>query len=259
MPFVTSDGVRIHYEVEGTGPSILFHTGAGGDGAIWGMAGYVAGLPGFRKILLDHRGRGQSERPDDVEAHRMERFVADIASVLDAQAVRSCGFWGYSAGILAGLAFGAAYPERVACLVGTGALPHENLCDLPPLDPETWIREDVAQGGVAREVNAYGKRGEFFPEAIDRNVRAGDPVMHALDRLGRRKWKGPLALYPEFRTPTLIFAGEQEDEEHETERSVDLLPRGRLVRLPGVGHLGAFYRSVLVLPLALPFLREHLR
>ncbi len=255
-----SDGVRIHYDDEGRGPAIVFHTGAGGDSRIWQAAGYTTGLQGFRHILIDQRGRGRSDRPTTVESHQMECFVSDVRVVLDDAAVESCAFWGYSSGILTGIAFGTAYPDRLRGLVGTGALPFCNLAELPPLDPEAWIREDVAQGGVGHEVDSLMiSEHDRFPEAIDRNVREGDPVMHALDRLGRRRWRGPLDLYRRFRPPVLILTGEKEDQEEETKRSAALLPNVKLVRLAGVGHLGAFYRSDLTLPHALPFLEERLR
>lgn len=82
MPFVTNDGVRIHYEVEGDGPTLLFHTGAGGDSDIWRHACYLERLPGFRRVLVDQRGRGRGDRPGSVEQYRMERFVEDATLVL---------------------------------------------------------------------------------------------------------------------------------------------------------------------------------
>ena len=118
MATVTSDGVKIHYEVRGNGPAILFHTGAGGDSRIWEYAGYVDGLPGFTKILMDQRGRGRSGRPDTPESHRMEHFVADIGAVLDDAGLESAAFWGYSNGVYPGLAFGVAHPTRLRALVG---------------------------------------------------------------------------------------------------------------------------------------------
>jgi len=54
--FVKNAGVKIYYEVEGTGPTILFHTGAGGNHRIWKDASYVAALQGYQKILVDQRG-----------------------------------------------------------------------------------------------------------------------------------------------------------------------------------------------------------
>ncbi len=260
MPFVDSEGVSIHYEVRGKGPPILFHTGAGGDGRMWEQAGYLDRLKGFEAVLMDQRGRGTSGRPETAEAHRMEHFVADIGAVLDDAGVESAGFWGYSNGVFAGLAFGVAHPKRLRALVGTGTLPFQDISDLGVVeDPEAFIAEQVSKGGVAQDVDEYQRvDGEHFPEAIDRNVREGDPRMYALDRIGRRWWHGPKSLYSSFRTPMLMLSGEREVDEGATEKALAILPKSRGVRIPGVGHLAAFYRSELSVPHAIPFLWEHL-
>jgi pimeloyl-ACP methyl ester carboxylesterase len=55
--FTAPDGVRLRYEVEGEGPALLLHLGAGCDAGLWRAAGYARRLCGsFRYILFDHRG-----------------------------------------------------------------------------------------------------------------------------------------------------------------------------------------------------------
>jgi pimeloyl-ACP methyl ester carboxylesterase len=65
MPFVSApDGIRLHYDVEGDGPPLLFHLGSGCDSDLWRAAGYVEPLAKtYRCILFDHRGRGASDNP----------------------------------------------------------------------------------------------------------------------------------------------------------------------------------------------------
>lgn len=259
--FVTDGGVKIHYESEGTGLAVILHTGAGGDLRIWREAGYVAGLHGFRRILIDQRGRGMSDRPSSIESHRMEWFVSDICAVLDDAGVEAAAFWGYSNGAVVGVAFGSAHPTRLKALVGTGSLPYQNFTGLPkPADSKAEIERMVAAGGVRVDLTLHMERSkDRFPEAIQRNVLEGDPLMYALDDLAWNDWHGPLEAYPTLRAPVLMVAGELEDSKRQTERSIEKIPNGRLVRLPGIGHLSAFYRSDLVLPYVLPFLQETLR
>jgi pimeloyl-ACP methyl ester carboxylesterase len=260
MPFVQSRGVRIHYEVEGTGPGLVFQTGAGGDLEMWRLAGYMDRLTEFRRILIDQRGRGLSDRPTELEAHRVELGAEDVAAVLDAESVDSAGFWGYSNGIIAGIAFGAMFPHRLRCLVGTGMLRYRDVCDLPQPDPEPSIREAVAAGGVIPVLEKHmAAESERFPPEIDRNVRATDPLMYALDGVAWMRWKGPKSALGQLRAPLLLLTGEREDPERATERTVAAVPGARMARIAGVGHLGAFYRSELAVPVAFPFLREHLR
>ncbi len=259
MAKVKNGGVTIYYDVRGKGPPLLFHTGAGGSSRIWELAGYVDALKGFRIILMDQRGRGRSGHPTGLEDHRMPCFVSDVAAVLDAAGVESTAFWGYSNGVMVGMAFGAAYPKRLRALVGTGTLANQDYRDLPPIaDPEAFIQENVAKRGVAQDVDRHMKEAnDRFPNLIDANVREGDPRMYALDRIAWRSWKGPKSLYATFQTPVLMLTGEREDAEHQTEKALAMLPRARGVRIVGMGHLSTFARSDLSVPHALPFLREH--
>jgi aminoacrylate hydrolase len=94
MPRVTAGRVGIHYDVVGRGPTLVLPTGAGGDSRIRRDAGYVRGLSGFRRVFIDHRGRGRSDRPSRIEDPVMTRYVEDVALVLEAAGVESAGFWG---------------------------------------------------------------------------------------------------------------------------------------------------------------------
>jgi pimeloyl-ACP methyl ester carboxylesterase len=256
--FVTNEGIQIHYETEGTGPALILRTGAGGDFRIWRDAGYVAGLKGCRKILIDQRGRGMSDRPSTVESHRYEHHISDIAAVLDDAGVESAAFLGYSAGAVMGIAFGIAHPTRLKALVGIGSLPFQNNSDQPkPGDVQAEIQRIVAAGGVRADVEMYMRQdNDRFPDPLHRNVLGGDPFMKALDTVAALDWHGPLDAYSNLRAPVLMLTGEREDNERTTEKAIERMPNGRVVHLRGIGHLSAFYRSDLTLPHILAFLRE---
>ena len=96
MPFVTSaDGVRLKYEVEGTGPPLVLQLGAGGDSGLWRAAGYLDLLSkSYRCILFDHRGHGESDRPRGIEAHHIDRYVGDVVALLDHLKIGTSAFLG---------------------------------------------------------------------------------------------------------------------------------------------------------------------
>ena len=65
MPFVQVNDVKLHYEMEGSGPPLLMVAGTGLPGATWRTgpsAQYAA--EGFTVITFDHRGTGSSDKPD---------------------------------------------------------------------------------------------------------------------------------------------------------------------------------------------------
>jgi hypothetical protein len=83
--------------------------------------------------------------------------------------------------------------------------------------------------------------------------------MYALDGVAWMSWRGPKSAYPTFPAPVLAIGGEREDPKRQTEQSIERLPDGRVIRLAGLGHLGAFYRSDMALPHARPFLERTLK
>lgn len=262
--FANNAGVWIHYEIEGTGPTILMRTGAGGDCRIWKEAGYVAGLKGYRTILMDQRGRGKSDRPDTIESHSYNHHIADIAAVLNDAGAETAAYMGYSAGAVMGIAFGATHPGRLKALVGMGSLPVYNFSDLPKLaNPQDEVEKMVARGGVRPEYEeASAEEGGRFPEPIESNVLGGDPRMRALDFVAGRvekPWRGPMNVYGNLHFPVLMIAGEKEDPQRVTEGAIERISNSQLVRLPGAGHLSSFYRSDLTLPHVLSFLEKNLK
>jgi hypothetical protein len=58
MPYADSGGLRLFYTESGDGLPVLWHAGGCGDSTMWERAGYIAGLPGYRHILIDHGGTG---------------------------------------------------------------------------------------------------------------------------------------------------------------------------------------------------------
>ena len=111
MPYVDRAGVRLYYEDAGSGPAVLLHTGGGGDGRMWELAGYTTALAGYRILLMNHRGHGRSDCPAGLRAHRMSEYAADVIAALDDAGVSRAALLGYSAG--AAVAYAVAnYPAE---------------------------------------------------------------------------------------------------------------------------------------------------
>jgi pimeloyl-ACP methyl ester carboxylesterase len=255
MPYVESTGVPIYYEVVGEGFSVVLQTGGGGDGTMWEQGGYVAGLDGFQRILLDHRGHGRSGKPTDLDAHRIECYVEDVIAVLDALGIERAAFWGYSSGAEVGLALAAAHPERIAALVVQGGIGEgdEDTAENHAQAQETArIARERGVGGFVESAFAEGAIPGWFME----QMRSTDGEMFALEVLGASFWQGPWSILDRIRCPVLMLAGEREDPEGNNERAAARLGRARSVTFPGLGHLEAYVRSDLALAEAVPFLRE---
>jgi pimeloyl-ACP methyl ester carboxylesterase len=257
VPEVSSGGVSIHFEIEGEGPPLLLHTGGGGDLEMWRQAGYVDGLPDMRIVLMDHRGHGRSGRPTQLEAHRIDRYVDDVIAVADATGLDRFGFVGYSAGSFVGFAVAARHPSRVEALVGIGAVGGADESMEDGLESAAAARTN----GMAALVDRLRTEEPDVPAWFEAQMLSTDPEMFALGLEGWADWAGPWAEFAQITTRTLIVVGELEEGPDgqaatNAQAAAETMPNGRAEVLPALGHVAAFCRSDLVLPLIATHLRE---
>ena len=114
-------GATVRVQEVGEGPPVVFVHGASNSGTSW--AGLLAGLDGFRCIVMDRPGCGLSDplatRFDDVDKLRAfgESLIVDVLDAMDIDKahVVATSFGGYIA-----LQTAAAHPDRIRRLVELG-------------------------------------------------------------------------------------------------------------------------------------------
>ena len=119
--YVERDGVRVHYEVFGSGEAtlLLLPTWAIVHSHAWKMqVPYLARH--FRVITFDGRGNGLSDRPEEPEAYAEVEYAADAIAILDATQTEQAFVVGHSMGCQRGLMLAADHPDRVAGIVFIG-------------------------------------------------------------------------------------------------------------------------------------------
>ncbi len=121
--YFNSDGVQIHYNVEGSGePIILIHGFAVNADLNWRRTGIIKLLsPNFKVIAIDLRGHGLSEKPHDPKLYGVN-MVKDIANLMDTLKISRAHIAGYSLGGFIAIKFATLYPEKVKtlCVLGSG-------------------------------------------------------------------------------------------------------------------------------------------
>jgi pimeloyl-ACP methyl ester carboxylesterase len=116
MPEIDRNGVKIHYEVHGSGPALILTHGYSSTSAMW--QGQIEALSKDHKLVLwDMRGHGQSDYPDDPAAYSEALTVADMAALLDVAGADTAIVGGLSLGGYMSLAFQRAHPARVHALL----------------------------------------------------------------------------------------------------------------------------------------------
>src|SRR5215475_10315051 len=119
--FIERDGVRIFYEVYGSGePTILLlPTWSIIHSRHWKMQ-----IPYLsrhcRVVTFDGRGNGRSDRPEDSRAYHEREFAADALAILDATGTKSATIVCFSLGAHRGLVLAAEHPDRVNAAVFIG-------------------------------------------------------------------------------------------------------------------------------------------
>lgn len=114
--FRTADGRALGYRREGSGPVLVCHPGGPGFSARY--FGDLAGLgQSFTLVLLDPRGSGASDRPEDPRAYTTADYVSDLEELRGELGLERMLLLGHSHGGVVATAYAAAHPDRVERLV----------------------------------------------------------------------------------------------------------------------------------------------
>jgi pimeloyl-ACP methyl ester carboxylesterase len=259
VPFLTApDGVRLHYDLEGDGPPLLLHLGAGCDADLWRAAGYVETLATTNQcILFDHRGHGRSDRPREVAANHVDRYVDDVAALLDHLNVDSTHFWGWSNGMLVGCAVAERHPARIRSLILGGAV-------AKPIDAAALKEAADRRIGFLRDegwdwlIRSFVEEEGECPAWMTDRIKATDLEQLILWQQARIDWQEtPWQMVVTAKPPSLILVGDLEDPEHLMTEAAGLMRDATEIRFEGLGHIKAFLASDRVLPHVEAFLTKH--
>ncbi len=148
MPSLDLDEVRLHYEVDGSGPPLLLIAGSCSDSASWGPI--VAPLSErFTVIRPDNRTCGRTTPWNAPASVRI--WANDFVALLDHLDVGPAHVAGHSLGGLIALQLAAAFPTHAASLMLLAYTPRkwqrnvtlfDTLAELrkPDLPPDLWLR-----------------------------------------------------------------------------------------------------------------------
>jgi pimeloyl-ACP methyl ester carboxylesterase len=238
---VVVGGVGIHYEVEGRGTPLVLHHGFADSLVSWYECGYVDALAGdYQLVLIDARGHGGSDKPQDASMYAGSAMPLDVVAVLDDLRIERSAFFGHSMGGGIGLALAYYAPTRFTALgVGASAPDSKRSEDPGALLP-------LLEQGPAGMLTAWRGLVQLSPEMTERLLAIDCAAMIALlkgDRARRVLDVDALAQFPgRYR----FFLGENDWFYADVTAALDRLEPGSLVTYPGLNHLESFQRSDLV-------------
>jgi pimeloyl-ACP methyl ester carboxylesterase len=226
-----SDGVRLHYEVEGPEngmPLIAVHGFASDYRLNWVGSRWQETLTnaGFRVIGLDCRGHGFSDKPHDEAAYSIDFLAGDVVRLLDHLDVDSAAYLGYSMGSRIGLEVVISHPKRVRRAVfgglgSAGAISHA---------------AEIARVFLSREPTDDPTAQTFYRFAAARPIN--DLKALAACIKGMNPDASPARLAG-ISTPILVVVGDHDDIARDAPELVELIPTARLVMIAGRDHMTA--------------------
>ncbi len=230
-----SDGTPLAVHEAGTGRPILllhgFFSNARTNWVRYGHAGRLVAA-GFRVLMPDLRGHGDSGKPHDAAAYPPDALRADGLALIEQLELTDYDLAGYSLGArtAARMLIAGARPRR-AVLAGMGL---EGMLDTAGRGD--FFRDVLSNIGTFERGSA-----QWMSEAFLKTT-GGDPaaLIHVLDTFV----DSSRAELQQIAMPTLVIAGVDDQDNGSARDLADLLPRGRYQEIPG-NHMSAVARAEL--------------
>ncbi len=243
--FAEIDGIRLAYDVAGSGPPlVLLHAGIV-DRRMWDDV--VPLLTDLATVIrFDARGFGETSRPPDGEFARWD----DLFSVMDAAGVDKAHLVGVSQGAETALDAALTSPDRVAKLLMCGAGMRgwpwrDELNARWQAEVAAWERGDL-DGCAEESIVTWFDGPQRLAIEVDPTIRRRAWEMQRLaidqendDAIARAPEPPSSERLGEVRAETMVAVGEldQPDMIDIAARLAADIPDARHVVLPGVAHL----------------------
>lgn len=234
MPFTDINGLKIYYEMHGDGDTIvLLHHGFGCT-KMWKDIYPAFVERGYRVLMYDRRGYGQSEKGHDFPAfYESDSFrpqsLEELALLRDVFNIDSFHIVGQCEGGVVGVDYAVRHPNHVKTITvsstqcySTITMAELNVLKMPnpfrDLDPE--VREKLIDWHGVEHAESFYNQFRTYGGAYGTEVFDLRTVLQSV--------KCPaLVLYPDR---SFLFDVEQADSLYRH------LPRGELAILPNCGH-----------------------
>ena len=239
-----SNGVKIHYLVEGKGqPVVLVHGFTVNIQKQWAAPGILKALAkDYRVIALDNRGHGKSGKPHDPKKYGIE-MVEDVVRLLDHLKIEKAHVVGYSMGAMIASKLLVTHPDRLLSVTLGGAAGIREGA-VPPFFG--LLADSLEKGkGFGLLIEALTPPGKPRPtpeqiEQVNRWIQAGNDVK-ALAAVVRG-FKGLVvanARLKSNRVPTLALVGADDPLKKGVDDLEGQLTNLRIVVIAGTDHMTA--------------------
>jgi pimeloyl-ACP methyl ester carboxylesterase len=230
LEYFSSRGLRLAYRMEGAGrPILLVHGFASTHRVNWIATGWsrALGEAGYRVIMPDGVGHGESDKPHEREAYALPAMAGDAMALLDHLGEARVDMMGYSMGamisLIAAIEHGGRLGHVIAAGVGGTLLKPERdskaVTEALLTDDPTSIKNESA--ALFRRFADLNKQDRKALALCFSKVREPFPV----DGLSR------------ITNPVLIIAGETDVSAGDPQDLAALIPGARAFVVPKRDHM----------------------
>ena len=253
MAFAAVNGIRLWYELIGTGePMVLI----GGSGL--GRQNMDPIIPLLMKsyalLNFDQRGYGESDR-HGLDGATIETWADDVVGLMDAIGWGRAHIHGTSFGGMVALATAIRHPDRCLSAIPNAFFAKPDMARKLML--EVWRDYSAAAGVTSRGFAAHIATLTLQPDYLDAHPEAVDEVAAMLNLVSLETWHAAVnAMFAldlsdglsTCQVPTLVIAGEidtitpveMSPSGIGQRKSCELLPNAEIAVFEGVGHATIF-------------------
>ncbi len=241
MPFTENQGVKIYWDEQGSGKTLLLIMGLSYPSYMWHRTRpFLA--QNFRTIAFDNRGIGQSDVPEGV--YPIAQMASDAAAVLDAASVPSAHVFGVSMGGMIAQEFALQYPQRVRSLIlGCTNAGGPHVVNAAPEVLQILMRqgmtpEEAKEAIIPFIYDAGTARARIDEDMAIRMKWYPTPQGYLGQLQGILAWEA-YSRIAQIKSPTLIIHGETDQlvPVANAQLIAERIPHAKLVLIPHASHV----------------------
>jgi pimeloyl-ACP methyl ester carboxylesterase len=207
MPVKHVNGVNLFYDEIGQGEAIIFHHGYTGAHDVWLDEISPRLQHKYRCIVMDCRGAGDSEHPED--GYSIKQYARDVIGLADQLGLHKFTYVGHSMGGGIGYHLGIAYAQRLEKLVLVAPIPAGGIqADSTMFEAAKAQRQSATarQEMIAQRMKVRLRATLTSVElSVDRALSVSES--HYQDSWHSMQEFDVVEMLPQLTTPTLIIAG----------------------------------------------------
>lgn len=255
MPEAEINGLRLVYDIHGSGEPVVLVCGTGQNASSWGLF-HVPALTaaGYSVVTFDNRGIAPSDCPPG--PYTVQQMAGDVAGLIEQLGVSGCRVVGYSLGAFMTQELALARPDLIGAAVMLGTFGRKDAFRRALM--KAWVELD--ESGIALP-HFYDVVSSSFSLLSSKSLNDETAVTAYIEgSMAMPTWSGPgkvgqhqadlayedrLGALAQVQVPCLVigFEFDMVTPAYLGEEVARAIPGGHYIEVAGAGHAGPFEKA----------------